>query len=188
MKDKNYMRKLFMVLAILVGPLLLSLPAAGQVWYTGFNNTGTALANGASMSPPNIQAHPSAVHFKVYEDSTTDSNTLNVSLCNEVIVTVYNDTADGSVGTFYIVKSPDSAKTISFRVFPDYTGDGVIDTNDAIAMTGDDGDDSVDGDGTDLQMGTVYGISGVNYIWMDTVTAPGAAASGETAYVEISCR
>ena len=165
--------------------LLCASMASGQVWYTAFNNGGTALPVGAELVPPvPMQSQfPSFAHFMVTDAETDDSNTLNVSKCMEVIVTVYNSSWVTDDGDFYVMKSPDAAKTLSFKVLADFNGDGVIDASDEVTLDGDDGTDQ-DGDLTERQTGTLYGITGANFIWMDTVTAPGSG----TAHVEVSCR
>ena len=176
---------------ILLGALLLvSIPAHAQDWYEAFNEGGSVIN---TIHPPGGQA-PYAAHYTITQAETTDSNALNVSNCHEVIITVYQsdliddgDTGDGTPGSFDIRKSPDASKTVSTRVLWDVNGDGVVkaSTGDDRPMTGDDGT-NWDADGTEEQAGTVYGITGVNFIWVDPQAAPGDA--DDHAYVEVSCR
>ena len=181
--------------------------ASAQTWYTEFNNGGITLPNGAELAPPvRGESAPdgfySVAHLKVAQSAAlVDSNTLNVSLCNMVRVTVSSASYTGDDGEFYVMGSPDAAKTTSRYIIADVDGDGVIadatclqsdlaagitatsdDTGDCVPLDGD-GGNNLDGDATARQTASMFGVED-SHMWVRQCTIDDTDA----AYVEVECQ
>ena len=184
-----------------VAVLFLCASASAQTFYSGYNDTGDAFANGHALMPPSVQhgGARSVAHLKVgvtADGVVINTNTLNVTLCNEVVVQVWSDNYDDDDGSFFVQRASDAAATDTTRILADVDGDGVIsdstcpttvdpttnDTGDCVPLDGDDGSD-IDGDSTSRQTAALYGIS-EEYIRLEQID------NNETgsAFVKVLCR
>jgi hypothetical protein len=168
--------------------LVVCWAAAGhaQSLYTGYDNSGAAVASGEKMGPVG-SGYMSSAHYKLSDTSTTDSNAVNVERCNLLFVKHYCDETAVAphLASIAIQSHPDAAKSNSFRINPDMDGNGIVNSNDSlIYMTCDAGGDE-DGTAPGRQDGKVYDISGDNFVSIDVIVAAGA---GKEAFIEVTCR
>lgn len=177
------MRAIIFILAA----LLLCAQASAQSFYEKYNDGGLEFPNGYTLVPPGApnQADKSTAYYKLSGTSTTASNTLRVTWCDKVSITLYQSDPDGTVCKMFVLRHPDAAKSMSSTILGDVNGDGTVNTSDYIALDGDDGNDTKDVDGTDRQTATMYDITGVNFLSLYPTQAPEA---GDTCTAEVSCR